>query len=255
MDTQNRLVELQRHWRPPDGLERSGSRAVRLTAGGKIVSALAVALFAGALAAGIALGLLASRQAEERRLLREQGADTQGRVTRLWRSRDKDRQHWVTYQFAVQGRSYPGRAKLPRSVWTNLQVGSDLPVRYLPSDPALSYPRGYESMPMPMWVPGLVAAALAACGWLATFSIRRQRCLLARGRPAPAVVTRLTRTQHGQTIHYEFPVLSGAIARGRGSPGRTPAAIGATICVLYDPENPRRNAPYPLPLVRPVYRR
>lgn len=255
MDTQNRLVELQRHWSPPDGLEPSGSRAVRLTAGGKIVFALAVALFAGALAAGIALGLLASRQAEEQRLLREQGADTDGRVTRLWQHRDEGHDRWVAYQFAVRGRTYPGRAKLPRSVWASLQVGSDLPVRYLPSDPALSYPRGHESMPMPVWVPGLVAAALAAAGWLATLSIRRQRRLLARGRPAPALVTRQSRTQHGAMVYYEFPLLSGAIAKGRGGPSRTPAGIGATICVLYDPENPRKNAPYPLPLVRPVYRR
>jgi hypothetical protein len=39
------------------------------------------------------------------------------------------------------------------------------------------------------------------------------------------------------------------MVQGRAN-ASTPPAEGAPICVLYDPENPRRNAIYPLSLVR-----
>jgi hypothetical protein len=128
-------------------------------------------------------------------------------------------------------------------------------VRYLPSDPAVNHPRGWQEKPMPVWIPYLVAAGLAVAGWLAMRGILSQKRLLAEGRPAPALVTRHTRTQHGKTMHYEFVLLSGAIAKGRSGPARKPPAVGSTICVLYDPENPRRNAPYPLSLVKPTWLR
>jgi hypothetical protein len=224
-----------------------------LTAAGKTVFALAVVFFVGALAGGVALGVLASRQAEEQRLLREQGVDTQGHVARLWRSGDKGQTRWVAYRFTLQESTYQGRARAPVRIWKNLQVGSDVAVRYLPSNPAVSYPLGREPGPMPMWISWLVAASLAAVGGLFTLLLRRQRWLLAEGRPTLAVVTRHAKTDKGTVIHYEFALLSGSIAKGRSGPTRKPTAVGATFCVFYDPDNPRRNAPYPLPLVEPIY--
>lgn len=255
MDSRTQLSELGRHWTPPDGLQISRSRQVRWTVAGKTVFALAVVFFVGALAGGVALGVLASRQADEQRLLREQGVDTQGHVARLWRSGDKSQTRWVAYRFTVQGRTYPGRAQAPVRIWKNLQVGSDLAVRYLPSNPAVSYPLGREPRLMPMWVSWLVAASLAAIGGLFTLPLRRQSWLLAQGRPAPAVVTRHTKTDKGTLVHYEFALLSGSIAKGKSGLTRKPTAIGAALCVFYDPDNPRRNAPYPLPLVEPIYLR
>ena len=79
--------------------------------------------------------------------------------------------------------------------------------------------------------------------------LRKQMQLLTEGRPAPGIVTRHRRTKDGTIIRYEFALLNGATAKGRGQT-RRPPPIGSRICVLYDPENPRRNAPYPLYLVR-----
>lgn len=255
MDNRIRLLELQRSWTPPDGLDRSRPRPVRLNGAGKALLSVAVALLVGSPVAGVALQLTVSREAQTQRLLQEQGANTEGRITRLWRSRDEDKQPWVAYGFTVQGRVYERRAKVPLRIWRNLQVGSDLPIRYLPSDPALSHPRDWQEKPMPVWIPGLVAAGQALAGGLIMRRILSQRRLLAEGRPAPALVTRHTHTQHGKIIHYEFPLLSGAIAQGRSGPAKKPPMPGSIICVLYDPENPRRNAPYPLPLVKPAYLR
>jgi hypothetical protein len=51
---------------------------------------------------------------------------------------------------------------------------------------------------------------------------------------------------------YEFPLLSGAVASGKAGTSAKPPAIGSVICVIYDPESPKRNAVYPLSLVIPA---
>lgn len=253
MQPVNRFVELERNWTPPDGLDRSLPREVRLTGAGKGVLALAVVLFAGALAAAIGLRTVADRQVERQRQLQEHGADTEGVVTRLWRERGKSPQSWIAYRFTVQGTIYDQRSRAPLRVWRELREGSVLPVRYLPANPALSYPLGCEERPMPGWLPYFAGLALAALSGLVAWSVQCQKRLLAEGRAAPALVTRHTRADHGKKrIHYDFPLLSGSAGKGKGGPTRNPAPVGAQICVVYDPDNPRRNAPYPFTLVRPA---
>ena len=112
---------------------------------------------------------------------------------------------------------------------------------------------------MPVWIPGIVAILLSSLGGLALIPVLRQRRLLSEGRPALAVVTRLSEEKHGshghklgKVIYYEFPLLSGATANGKTGPAKNPPTVGTTLCVLYDPEQPRRNAPYPFSLVKPV---
>jgi hypothetical protein len=131
-------------------------------------------------------------------------------------------------------------------------VDSGLPVRYLPSDPRLNHPIAWRANTVPLWLPYLAAAILGALSWLAAHSIRSQRKLLEEGRAAPALVTRHTKTKDGKTIHYEFPLLSGAVRQGRSGPSKKPPAVGSVICVLYNPDRPRRNAAYPLSLVKPA---
>jgi hypothetical protein len=255
MDTRTQLLELQRHWTPPDGLELSRSRPICLTAAGKALTVWVVVLVLGGLAGGIALAVVASRQAAERQLMREQGAETVGRVVRLWRGGEKGRERRAAYEFTAQGRVYQGQATLPREVWEGLQPGSDLGVRYVPSRPELNHPSGHEGTPMPFWIPGLVAVSVAGSGLLAMIPLRRQRWLLAQGRPALGLVTRQTKIQHRAWLYYEFLLLSGSVAKGRGAPTGGLPAVGSSICVIYDPDNPRRSAPYPFPLVKPVYMR
>ena len=45
-------------------------------------------------------------------------------------------------------------------------------------------------------------------------------------------------------------LLSGAVRKGHSSANkRSVPAVGSVICVIYDPDNPRRNAVYPFSLV------
>ena len=237
------------NWTPPDGLGYSSLRPVSLTGGGIALLVVAAMMSMGAVAAGIGLGTTAKRQAKDHRLLQEQGVNTEAQITRVWRSGDKNQQHLVSYRFTVQEREYVARKGVPPRIWQTLKAGSSLPVRFLPSDPKVNHPSEWSDTPMPSWLPYLLSGALVATAFGCTIPLRIQMRLLTEGRPAPGTVTGHRRTKDGTILRYEFVLLNGATAKGRGQ-SRRPPAIGAPICVLYDPENPRRNAPYPLTLVK-----
>ena len=93
-------------------------------------------------------------------------------------------------------------------------------------------------------------------GVLLLWSVRRQRSILERGRAAIARVTttRRIRSEYKTSsvwVNYEFTTYSGATGKGRSSApkNRVPAA-GGEVVVLYDMDNPKRTALYPLQLVR-----
>ena len=254
MESRSKLDELKRRFVPPPGLERSRPREVRLTAAGKAMVMAAVLFFAGAVFAGVALQQLGRRQLAAQRVMVEDGIDVTGEVTRLWRGSDDSKQPWVAYRFEADGRAYEGRAKISLSKWRSLTVAAGLPIRYVPAAPEQSVLAGRLPRVMPLWLPYLIAIAIAAIGWLCLFALRRERRLLMEGRPAPAVVIKHVKhhSQHGTmvTTTYEFPLLNGAIATGKSGTSRKPLPIGSVICVVYDPDWPKRSKPYPMPLVR-----
>src|SRR5262245_27869304 len=108
---------------------------------------------------------------------------------------------------------------------------------------------------MPIWVPiGLMADAVGfalAIAW----SLNRSRELLEYGRVAPAVITDIQKvhTGHGATSRvakYEFSLASGAVARGKSTCDRKGVEAGSVLSLVYDPNEPRRNAIYPMHLVK-----
>lgn len=250
------LESLQRTFVPPPELGTSRPRDVRLTGGGRAVVVATVILFMTALGVGTVMFRMAVRQADERRAFAGDGIDTTGDVVRLWRGSDEHKQPWVSYRYSAEGRAYEGRTKIGSSKWKALQVGSTVPVRYLRSDPGQSLAAGVRPDALPLWLPFVFGGAIAVMGALCIALIRVQRRLLMEGRAAPAIVTahKKVHTSHGGThrsMTYTFPLLSGATAVGKAGTSSKPPAIGAVICVLYDPERPRRSMPYPLQLVRP----
>ena len=80
-------------------------------------------------------------------------------------------------------------------------------------------------------------------------TITRQMRLLAEGRPAAARVTGIKKSDKSNVVRYEFQLPDGTSVKGRAGVSKAPTA-DAPLCVLYDPENPRRNALYPLALAR-----
>ena len=249
MKQPHRFEQRQRGWIAPEGLDRARPRRVALTGGGKALLVLALALCIGSLPAAVLLGSIARRNAEERRLMQEQGVETEGRITRLARGGGEDR-YRVSYGFTANGRTYERNRKVSARTWKSLKVGASLPVRYLPSNPEIHNPAGWSKNDMPMWLPPLAGFSLAMGGWLCMLPIRSQRRLLGGGRVTPGVVTRHSKGKHGYTISYEFSLMNGARRTGETGPRKDPPALGSTLPVLYDPEEPRKNTVYPLSLVR-----
>jgi hypothetical protein len=253
MESSN-LSKLTEGWTPPDGLNRSGPRPVRLAARGIFLSVVCAVLAIGGLIAAVWLTREGRRQEAEARLMAEQGKESQGEVTRLWSIGGKSDEHRVAYRFTVSDSDFAGSQDIRSGYWRSLQVGSPIPIRYLPSDPARNYPSQNPPSPTPAWLALLVGAySIAAIGVFA-FKVQRERHLLADGRPAPAVVTRLRtrRTRYGprNIIYYEFPLYDGGTGKGRSNLRRRSVPEGSVICVLYDPDNPRRSAAYPMCLVK-----
>ncbi len=244
------LETLRQSWKPPRELSRALPREVQLTIGGILLMGLALLLFAGALAAYMAIQGAAVKQVRRQALLTQQGVTTQATITRLWRRNDKERQPMVTYRFEHSGRIYAASTSVSPKTWEQMREGSPLSVRYVPSDPDINHPEDWPASRIPAWLPMVVALCLAALGVFVFYWVGRQKRLLSEGRPAPAVVTRYTSGQHGSKYaHYEFAA-GGTVAKGATGVSRGSPKIGDTVCVLYDPEKPRRNVCYPMSLVK-----
>jgi hypothetical protein len=237
-------------WTPPDGLDRSRPRELRLIANGMVVLVVAAILGAAAPVVGIGLEYKARNDAARAAGLRDRGVAAEAEVTRLWRSRGDRRQPWMAYRYAANGRDYEGQAKLRLQEWNQLRVGTRVPLRHLRDEPQIHELQGRGTSPA---VPGLSYAAalvLAVLALAVTQPLRRQRRLLSEGRAAPGRVTALRKEQHGHVYDFDFDLLTGAVRQGKAGPSHKPPAVGARICVLYDPDDPRRHATYPLSLVR-----
>jgi hypothetical protein len=250
MERHRELQELQRDWKPPVELLGSSSREVELSGGGKALACLAVLLMLGAIASIVFLSREASRQAAETRQMLTSGLVVEGSITRHWRTGGEESKHRIAYEFEHHGRTYGGSAKTPKRVWAKLAVGSPLPVRFLPDRPERNHPADWRTGDMPLWVPPLAAGSLVAVAVLLVWLIRRQTQLLSEGRPAPARIVKHNSGQHGKSYTYEFPLLGGGTEKGNSGEISKPPAVGSTICVIYDRDNPGRNAPYPFALVR-----
>jgi hypothetical protein len=250
MERHRELAELQKDWRPPVELSGSSSREVELSRGGKAVASLAIVLMLGAIASIVFLTREASRQAAETNHLLTAGLVVEGVITRHWRTGGEDSKHRIAYEFRHDGRLYGGSATTSKRLWAKLGVGSTVPVRFVPDRPERNHLDGSRTGNMPIWLPPALSALLVALAMLMVWLIRRQMQLLADGRPALARVVKHNSGQHGKSYTYEFPVLGGGTKKGNSGEISKPPAVGSTICVIYDRDNPGRNCPYPLSLVR-----
>jgi hypothetical protein len=110
-----------------------------------------------------------------------------------------------------------------------------------------------QTIRVPLWLPPVLAAGLAASGAALFVAIRRQVALLTSGRATTGRVTkvRTVRHQHGPShqITVEFERLDGAARSACFRKDKAPA-VGTEVVVLYDPDDATRRAIHPLRLAR-----
>jgi len=243
---------------PIPELPQSRPRPVRLAGLGWFLAMFGVLLPASALVGGFWLYSSAFRSRRTSELIEREGVPAYGYVVELTRTRGDHPRYYVTYLYNdASGRSLRRRNSVGRAFWAKLRAGNIVDIRYLPSEPSQSWIRGFEPRGVPAWIGPLVALHLALAGIFPWYAIRRQWMLLAEGRPAEARVkmSKELRVGHGgphYQILYEFRVMSGATKTGKYSSRKGPPADGTTIRIVYDPDQPERSMPYPLPLVRPA---
>ncbi|HEY1496992.1 MAG TPA: DUF3592 domain-containing protein [Candidatus Solibacter sp.] len=241
-------MDRNQNWTPPDRLGKSSSRNVRLSDRGLVLACLAGVLFVGALAAGIFFARTVRREQQEQRLLDQQGITADAVITRVWRNNDKSREPRVTYRFTYRSAILSHSVGVPLDQWRQLKEGAPLAVRFVPSRPEISHPVDWPWRGLPAWFPFVFAAVLAGGGALIAAQVARQMRLLAEGRPTPGRMTGFRKSKQ-YVVRYEFELPDGTTLKGRADLCKMPES-GKPLCVLYDPENPRRNALYPLPFVR-----
>jgi hypothetical protein len=237
---------------PPE-LERSAPRDVHLTGGGRALMIAAWLLVAAAIPAGGTLYFEAWRDAAAVADMDRRGVSVPAVVDRLWRQTGDGKPAFAAFHFDVNGARVNGESRMQLSAWRELREGSTVRVRYLPENPHRFVADGARQSRLPFVLSYFISSILAGLGLLCAAAVRAQRRLLSEGRPARAVVTQVHKDQssHGtshRSMAYEFPTLAGTTIKGKAAIGK-PAEVGTTISIVYDPERPGRNRPYPFPLV------
>jgi hypothetical protein len=232
-------------WTPPQELMGALPRQKRLTKRGVFAFVLALVMMAGAILAFVGFRMAQSESNEFNRKMRAQGRAATAKILRLWRTEGKGATDMVTYAFSAGGARVQGDCEVPLHFWAGLHKGADLPVRYLPSDPAVNHPAAWEEDTVPMFVAVGLPALPAAIGLFLLIMVVRRGQIAAYGLPAPGTVAMCESLKTGWAVKYRFRTKEGAAIGGRDQSDQ-PYRTGAAVCVLYLPRNPARNSLYPL---------
>ncbi|MGA9669331.1 MAG: DUF3592 domain-containing protein [Terracidiphilus sp.] len=240
-------------------LDQPLPRPVRLSGVGisRLVVALACIVFGVGMAASACRDEL-RRQAENESVVRRlttEGRETQATATHLYTGMGG---YVVNYGYTVDGRTFQRGAFIAEEQWRSLEVGSPLAIRYLPSNPHEAYPdsappnsQNYSSIALPM--AGMILFLTWSFATICLWDVVSQRRLLARGGAALGIVTRCKAGARdrisGYYLNYDFSVPGDAPYQGRDFSGPQQAE-GSPVTVVYDPNNPRRSALYPMGTVR-----
>jgi hypothetical protein len=150
----------------------------------------------------------------------------------------------VSYRFLVDGVTYSGEAKEPAG-GTSLEKADEIPIRFLPSNPAINHPDAWEWSPAIGWLYTAGEIFFTAMGGFVFAFFWRDRRLAREGKAAAGVVTSCTRDDRRFDVGYEFCTEDGLPMRGK-SDCADEYGVGARVWILYLPQKPRRNQMYPL---------
>jgi hypothetical protein len=216
-------------------------RKSRLSRNGMLAATGCVLLWVFSIVSGYLTATNARHEIETRERLRTRGSETSGRIVRTAR-------YLVFYQFEANGQTFAGQAHMPDRIRGSLRESDPFPIRYLPSDPALNHPAGWEDSETSAWEPVIASLIAVALGVTIGLSIWSNRTLVSRGIAVVGVVTKCggPLSRGGFQLRYDFRTEDGNELKGRGW-CETRQEVGTSVRVLYLPTHPKRNLPYPSP--------
>jgi hypothetical protein len=235
-------VTFPQNWTAPRELKSALPRQTRFSGRGMFNIILSVVFLFAALFLGLWLKNEASKDTAHTRQLHAQGQEASGEINKLWESKSA---RMVAYEFTANGARIHGESEVPDKMWAGVRRAGFLPVRYLPSDPTVNHPAAWDAERLPEWFPVVIPLLWVLGSGFLLFNLRRQGKVATDGVPAAGVVTKCRRVKGGWAARYQFRTPEGAIAKGRD---RVYSKLepGSSVCVLYLPDNPRRNHIYPL---------
>jgi hypothetical protein len=232
----------------PHELTGPTPRTVRLAGNGLVFGILFASLLVLATVAIPSFCIHAVNQTHYRDALRSDGHDAIGVITKL-RFGGRASMPSVKYTFNAEGKTFTGRALLSSDDQVRLDKSGPIAIRFLPTDPTINHPAGWEWSVLMEMPPIAILMLFGTCGAIYMTVLWRERKLARRGKPTAGVVANCVRKNRTYWVEYRFSTEDGAQVGGRGyySTHREP---NTGIWILYLPQNPSRNGPYPLPNYR-----
>ena len=224
-------------------------RRVGLTGSGFQIALAAAILLALGAAGAVWVGSTAVQQRQKGSALRKSGRETEGAITRLQVSSSVDAR--VRYTFRAGNAMYSGDARVPEELAHSLAGSKNLPILYLPANPAINRPAAWEPSFGSQWAMFLAPVIAAVLGLLLFIPLGIEHRMAAEGKPALAVVRKCTRGRNGYLVRYELRLGDETTMEGRGW-CKSHQEPGNGIWILYLPGEPRRNLPYPLSYCRAI---
>jgi hypothetical protein len=148
--------------------------------------------------------------------------------------------------------SIPRRLRLRASSWFLLGVGFGF-LAFAVAIAVFVYASGalIAEQPATLLVISLPLLFSAGPGLIIMWLIWRECRLLSKGHIAGAVVTGSYTVRNGLVLNYRFADKAGCEHAGSSIfVGKVAPQLGATVTVINDPHNPRRNTLYPNPMAR-----
>lgn len=233
----------------PYELRAQTPRRATLTGNG-IQMTIAAAILLSLAAAGVVWALrYDAQQAQRNSALLQTGQRTVATITQFDSSNAY--KPTVDYTFTAGGATYAGHAPVPVRLAQTLAGAKSLPILYVPANPALNRPAGWQQRSASLTILLAAPAFSALLGLLLFMPMIAERRMAVHGTPVLAVITKCTRAREGYLLNYAIRLADGKAVKGHGW-YETYQEPGTGIWTLHMPGNPRRNLPYPLTYCRTI---
>jgi hypothetical protein len=165
--------------------------------------------------------------------------------------------HWLTsrpleYTFTVDDVAFSGKARVPQNFVESLRGADHILVRFLPANPTMNHPEAWEESVHSYLVLFCIFSSLCAImSSLIVATLLEDRRLALDGIIAVGAVTSC-KMQKGAWGGIGYQIKS-SFRTGDGRPvigkdvSRSPREVGASVWVLYLPQDPVRNILFPSP--------
>ena len=227
-----------------DEINAAIPRSVYLSADGQTPLQVLLGILVFGLICVAAISYFTLKDKHEADALQRDGQKAIGSVTKIIHPRRSG--DYVYYAFPFGGTMHHGGATISDFQAMRVQVGEQLPIRFLPSDPSVNHPSGWDYWGFGQIVAygwGLMVVGLGVKGLVSLYLRRRLgRIGWVTGGKVIACAPKGSRFR----VDYVFSNENGTEFDGANEYSYDEYPYGSKICIIYMRHDPKRNHTYPL---------